>query len=63
MGIWFSHEECVNLLEYLDDNKSGEIDAAEFDTKINALQNRKYKKDTWLVTKCAFLTAIADVYD
>ena len=63
MGIWLSEEECQHILEYIDEDKSGEIDAGEFDQKINILLSKKFRKDNWMVSKCSFLTAIADTYD
>ena len=63
MPIWLSQEESHNLLEYLDENGNGEIEINEFDHKISVLINRKLTKETWMISKSVFLTAIADEYD
>lgn len=48
LHLWLSEDECISLLEFLDEDKSGTLEIQEFDEKINSLNMKIRKQDTWM---------------
>jgi len=57
--VYFSNEEVTRFCDYLDADKSGDIDFEEFSSKINyPLYNKNYPK--YMITKTRFISIIIE---
>jgi Ca2+-binding EF-hand superfamily protein len=58
-NVYFSFKESVNLCDYLDADKSGDIDFDEFSSKINYIAyNQNYAN--FLITKTRFISIVLE---
>lgn len=61
-SIYFSQNEVYNLIVYLDSDQSGDIDYAEFSSKINYNDyNNNYSK--FMITKTRFIELVVEQWD
>ena len=51
------------MLDFIDENRSGLIEKAEFIEKIKSLNDKFGNKEQWMCSRTRFLNAIVDEYE
>ncbi|CAI2386044.1 unnamed protein product [Moneuplotes crassus] len=61
-NVYFSFKEATNFIEYMDSDKSGDIDFDEFSAKINYKSyNKNYAR--YMITKARFITIVLEQWE
>lgn len=61
-NVYFSFKEATNFIEYMDSDKSGDIDFDEFSAKINYKSyNKNYAR--YMITKTRFITIVLEQWE